>query len=100
MRIFGMGVMEIAIILVIVCLIFGPVLFKKIGKRGKDTFDSAKKGLENGAKQNDKDLDFDSFSKDDLMDGITKLQDRVDDMFKEEAEAKPKSSENTAEKES
>lgn len=91
MRIFGLGVPELIIILVVILVIFGPGLFKKIGKRGKETFDAAKKGIESGAKENGKDLDLDNMSKDDVLDGVTKMQDKVDDMFaKAEAESDDK----------
>ena len=50
MRIFGLGLPELLIILAIVCILFGPVLFKKTNKQVKATGKAAKKGIENGAK--------------------------------------------------
>lgn len=92
MQIFGIGLPELIIILVVILLIFGPGLFKKLGKRGKETFDAAKKGIEEGAKENGKDVDLDNMTKDDVLDGVDKMQNKVDEMFTkaEEDEAKEK----------
>ena len=57
MRIFGLGLPELLIILAIVCILFGPVLFKKINKQVKATGKAAKKGIENGAKAAGSDVD-------------------------------------------
>jgi sec-independent protein translocase protein TatA len=92
LTIFGIGIPELIIIIVVILLIFGPGLFKKLGKRGKETFDAAKKGIEEGAKENGKDVDLDNMTKDDVLDGVDKMQNKVDEMFTkaEEDEAKEK----------
>ena len=61
MRIFGLGLPELLIILAIVCILFGPVLFKKINKQVKATGKAAKKGIENGAKAAGSDVDLDRY---------------------------------------
>ena len=50
MRIFGLGMPELVVILLIVCVICGPALFKKLGKRAKSVGKAAGTGLEDGAK--------------------------------------------------
>ena len=94
MRIFGMGVPELLIILAIICVLFGPVLFKKLGKQVKATGKAAKKGIENGAHAAGKDIDFDSINKDTVLDKVEGFQDRVDKMFEDDDddEAEPVSS--------
>lgn len=49
MRIFGLGMPELIIILVIIIVLCGPALFKKLGKRTKKVAKAAKAGLEDGA---------------------------------------------------
>lgn len=81
MRIFGMGIPELLIILAIVCVLFGPVLFKKLHKQAKATGQAAKKGLENGAKAAGKDIDLDNIDKGTVLDKIEGFQNKVDKMF-------------------
>ncbi len=78
MRIFGMGLPELLIIIAIVAVIFGPNLFKKLGKRLKDTGDAAKKALDSGEKAagvNTKKVDGEEK---DTLEKITDFQDSVD----------------------
>lgn len=44
MRIFGLGLPELLIILAIVCILFGPVLFKKLNKQVKETGKARQEG--------------------------------------------------------
>lgn len=48
-RIFGLGMPELVIIVVIIVVLCGPVLFKKLGGRTKKVAKAAKAGLESGA---------------------------------------------------
>lgn len=89
MRIFGLGVPELLIILAIVCILFGPVLFKKINKQVKATGKAAKKGIENGAKAAGSDVDLDHIDKSVVLDKVESFQDRVDKMFEEDEEDEP-----------
>ena len=89
MRIFGLGLPELLIILAIVCILFGPVLFKKINKQVKATGKAAKKGIENGAKAAGSDVDLDHIDKSVVLDKVESFQDRVDKMFEEEEEDEP-----------
>lgn len=89
MRIFGLGLPELLIILVIVCILFGPVLFKKINKQVKATGKAAKKGIENGAKAAGSDVDLDHIDKSVVLDKVESFQDRVDKMFEEDEEDEP-----------
>lgn len=92
MRIFGMGLPEILIIIAIICILFGPALFKKLNKQVKETGKAAKKGIENGAKAAGTDVDLDHIDKGSVLDKVESFQDRVDKMFadddEEEAPAK------------
>ena len=83
MRIFGMGIPELLIILVIVCVLFGPVLFKKLNKQVKATGKAAKKSIEHGAKAAGKDVDLDHVDKSKVLDKVESFQDRVDKMFED-----------------
>ena len=89
MRIFGLGLPELLIILAIVCILFGPVLFKKINKQVKATGKAAKKGIENGAKAASSDVDLDHIDKSVVLDKVESFQDRVDKMFEEDEEDEP-----------
>ena len=89
MRIFGLGLPELLIILAIVCILFGPVLFKKINKQVKATGKAAKKGIENGAKAAGSDVDLDHIDKSLVLDKVESFQDRVDKMFEEDEEDEP-----------
>ena len=89
MRIFGLGLPELLIILAIVCILFGPVLFKKINKQVKATGKAAKKGIENGAKAAGSDVDLDHIDKSVVLDKVESFQDRVDKMFEEDEEDEP-----------
>lgn len=89
MRIFGLGLPELLIILAIVCILFGPVLFKKINKQVKATGKAAKKGIENGAKAAGRDVDLDHIDKSVVLDKVESFQDRVDKMFEEDEEDEP-----------
>lgn len=86
MRIFGMGLPEIIIIVLIVCVLFGPALFKKINKQVKATSKAAKKGIESGAEAAGVDVDMDSINKSSVLDKVEGLQDRVDKMFADDDE--------------
>lgn len=88
-RIFGLGLPELLIILAIVCILFGPVLFKKINKQVKATGKAAKKGIENGAKAAGSDVDLDHIDKSVVLDKVESFQDRVDKMFEEDKEDEP-----------
>ncbi len=89
MRIFGLGLPELLIILAIVCILFGPILFKKINKQVKATGKAAKKGIENGAKAAGSDVDLDHIDKSVVLDKVESFQDRVDKMFEEDEEDEP-----------
>lgn len=89
MRIFGLGLPELLIILAIVCILFGPVLFKKINKQVKATGKATKKGIENGAKAAGSDVDLDHIDKSVVLDKVESFQDRVDKMFEEDEEDEP-----------
>ena len=89
MRIFGLGLPELLIILAIVCILFGPILFKKISKQVKATGKAAKKGIENGAKAAGSDVDLDHIDKSVVLDKVESFQDRVDKMFEEDEEDEP-----------
>lgn len=89
MRIFGLGLPELLIILAIVCILFGPVLFKKINKQVKATGKAAKKGIENGAKAAGSDVDLDHIDKSVVLDKVESFQDRVDKMFEEDEKDEP-----------
>lgn len=86
MRIFGLGLPELLIILAIVCILFGPVLFKKLNKQVKATGKAAKKGIENGAKAAGSDVDLDHIDKNAVLDKVESFQDRVDKMFEDDDE--------------
>lgn len=81
MRIFGMGIPELLIIVLIICVLFGPMLFKKINKQVKRTGDAAKKAVENGSKAAGTDVDLDSIDKSVILDKVESFQNRVDKMF-------------------
>ncbi len=89
MRIFGLGLPELLIILAIVCILFGPVLFKKLNKQVKATGKAAKKGIENGAKAAGSDVDLDHIDKNAVLDKVESFQDRVDKMFEDDDENEP-----------
>ena len=89
MRIFGLGLPELLIILAIVCILFGPVLFKKLNKQVKETGKAAKKGIENGAKAAGSDVDLDHIDKDTVLDKGESFQNRVDKMFEDDEEDEP-----------
>ena len=89
MRIFVLGLPELLIILAIVCILFGPVLFKKINKQVKATGKAAKKGIENGAKAAGSDVDLDHIDKSVVLDKVESFQDRVDKMFEDDEEDEP-----------
>ena len=88
-RIFGLGLPELLIILAIVCILFGPVLFKKLNKQVKETGKAAKKGIENGAKAAGSDVDLDHIDKDTVLDKVESFQNRVDKMFEDDEEDEP-----------
>lgn len=95
-----MGLPELIIIVLIICVLFGPVLFKKLNGQVKATSKAAKKGIENGAKAAGTDVDLDNINKDTVLDKVESLQNRVDKMFSEDDEddaASEADSEETAE---
>ena len=57
MRIFGLGMPELIVILLIICVLCGPALFKSLGKRAKAGGQAASKGIEDGAKGAGVDVD-------------------------------------------
>ena len=87
MHIGPLGLPEIIIIVIVIALIFGPNLFKKVGKRLKKTGEAAKKGIEAGAKENGHDIKLDEISKDDVMGKINEFQDKVDEKLNEAEKA-------------
>lgn len=89
MRIFGLGLPELLIILAIICILFGPALFKKLNKQVKETGKAAKKGIENGAKAAGADVDLDHVDKNAVLDKVENFQDRVDKMFEDDEEDEP-----------
>lgn len=80
MRIFGLGMPELIIILVIIVVLCGPALFKKIGKRTKTVAKAAKAGLEDGAKNAG--VDVEKIKEDNkgktVAERIEDFQDKVD----------------------
>lgn len=87
MRIFGLGIFELLIILAIVCVLFGPALFKKLNKQVKATGKAVKQGIESGAKAAGTEVDLDSIDKSSVLDKVEGFQDRIDKMFAEDDEA-------------
>lgn len=83
MRFGPLGPLELLIIIVIIAIIFGPSLFKKFGKRVKQTAEGAKEGIEAGARENGKDLRLEEVDKDSIMDKVTAFQDKVDEKLTE-----------------
>lgn len=85
MRIGPLGIWEILIIVIIIAaLVGGPKLFKRIGRQGKKTLDAAKKGIENGASEvTGKTVEVGKVTKDNVLDGINKMQDKIDEKFDE-----------------
>lgn len=81
MRIFGLGPLELVIIIAIVCVLFGPIIFKKLNKQVKATGEAAKKGIESGAKAAGADIKVDEINKDTVLDKVENIQNRVDKMF-------------------
>ena len=98
---------EIIIIIVIIAVLFGPGIFKKFGKRIKQTGKAAQKGLESGAKNAGVDVDkIKAEAKDKtVQERVEGLQDKVDEWLdskkeidiEEEAPAAQKSVEEPAE---
>lgn len=98
MKLFGIiGVPELIIILIIVCLLFGPSLFKKINSQVRKTGKAAKAAVENGAKAAGTEVDLNAVNKDVIMNKVENLQDRVDKMF-ESAEEDSETAEATTKK--
>ncbi len=81
MRIFGMGGPELIIILVIICVLCGPALFKKVGKRAKSVGKAAVKGIETGA--TNAGVDVDKIKEENkgktVAERIESFQDKVDE---------------------
>ena len=81
MRVFGLGPLELVIIIAIICVLFGPVIFKKLNKQVKATGKAAKKGIDDGAKAAGTDIKVDEINKDTVLDKVENIQNRVDKMF-------------------
>lgn len=81
MRIFGMGIPELLIIVAIICILFGPMLFKKINSQVKKTGKAAKDAVETGAKAAGTEVDLDNIDKSKVLDKVESFQNRVDEMF-------------------
>lgn len=98
---------EIVIVIVIIAVLFGPGIFKKFGKRIKQTGKAAQKGLESGAKNAGVDVEkIKSEAKDKtVQERVEGLQDKVDEWLdskkdievEEEVPAKTESTETPAE---
>lgn len=88
MRIFGMGAPELIIILVIVCVLCGPALFKKLGKRAKNVGKAAVKGIETGA--TNAGVDVDKIKEENkgktVAERIESFQDKVDEKLESKKE--------------
>lgn len=85
-RIFGLSLVELLIIVAIICILFGPVLFKKINAQVKKTGKAAKSAVEGGAKAAGTEVDFNAITKDKVLDKVESLQDRVDKMFEDDSD--------------
>ena len=93
MRIFGLGLPEIIIIVLIICVLFGPVLFKKLNKQAKATAKAAKKGIEGEAQAAGTDVNLDDIDKDTVFEKVESFQDHVDKMFDDAEKEEEKQSE-------
>ncbi len=98
MRIFGLGPLELIIIIAIVCVLFGPIIFKKLNKQVKATGKAAKKGIESGAKAAGTDIKVDEINKDSVLDKVESIQNRVDKMFDDAEKDTEEAAESSSEK--
>lgn len=98
MRIFGLGPLELIIIIAIVCVLFGPIIFKKLNKQVKATGKAAKKGIESGAKAAGTDIKVDEINKDSVLDKVESIQNRVDKMFDDAEKDTEEAADNSSEK--
>lgn len=81
MRIFGLGMPELVVILLIICVLCGPALFKKLGGRAKKVGKAAAKGIEDGAKNAGVDVEKVKQENKDktVAERIEDFQDKVDE---------------------
>ena len=98
MRLFGLGPLELIIIIAIVCVLFGPIIFKKLNKQVKATGKAAKKGIESGAKAAGTDIKVDEINKDSVLDKVESIQNRVDKMFDDAEKDTEEAADNSSEK--
>lgn len=98
MRLFGLGPLELIIIIAIVCVLFGPIIFKKLNKQVKATGKAAKKGIESGAKAAGTNIKVDEINKDSVLDKVESIQNRVDKMFDDAEKDTEEAADNSSEK--
>ena len=89
MKIFGLfGPVELVIIIVIIAVLCGPSLFKKLGGRAKAVGKAAKKGIESGA--TNAGVDVEQAKKDNegksALDILGEFQDKVDEKMESRKE--------------
>ncbi|MCD8199960.1 MAG: hypothetical protein LUD25_03230 [Coriobacteriaceae bacterium] len=78
MKIFGLGIPELIIILVIIVVLCGPALFSRLRKRTDSAVKGAKQGIEAGKQAADVKPDPEMEGKS-PMEKVEHFQDKVDD---------------------